>query len=149
MANSDFFNPNTYKYSPRFVNFHEVVNFILGKRLQKFNPKINGSEKEPQKTDIQCDVLKEYLEEAFDLFFQINYTRSNEDVDKTTEQYINLKKEYWTKKEEIKQASVDVSAIKTPFKTEKSELTIALANIKVYQENIKESLFEETNNFQE
>ena len=140
---------NTFKFSPRFVHFHEVTNFLINKKLHEFDPFISidsNHQERPVKADIRCDVFENYLVEAFDLFYQLNYNRSGKQINKEDETYIALRAEYLSGYEQDaphlsknKEVEVSLSEMTLMKDKKKHSLKIGLANMKVYQENIKES----------
>ena len=136
----------TMEYSPRFIHFHEVVNFIISQRLNDYKPSYsieNGVKEIPKKADLKCDILKGYLVSAFDLFYKVNYNRSNETINRKNDKYKTLKSEYLGKNNadamklsENGEAMVEIHRPNYMPHINKKKLKIGLANIKVNHDNI-------------
>lgn len=63
------------EYSPRYVNFHEVVLLIVFQKLY-------GNKKR------KLSSLNTYLEDSFDLFYEINYQEGNVDKEELKKQFL-------------------------------------------------------------
>ena len=125
------------QFSPKFVHYHEAALFILIKKINEFT---DG--RQIEKSEIIYKQLDGYLEEAFELFYKINYARSS-DIDIESDKYKNLKKEYFPVSDSPQQAEeyddLKVTTILTDNGRQSKKINVALANIKVNWANMKQS----------
>jgi hypothetical protein len=117
-----------YRYSPRFVHFHEVTLFHIINRVAVSRSKFYASGLLFKGDSLKSD--KDYLDDAAKDYFKLNYQRSAKNVGETNEDYLEIKNKlfhlerttrdnYWTRKLQLE-------------KTKKTdELKVAVANVMV------------------
>ena len=80
--------PNQYRFSPRFVHFHEVTMFCIASKWSN----VSSDEDCFAQTSLEFgrtnNQNKDYLEAAFELYYKLNYTRRDEIPDTELEQYL-------------------------------------------------------------
>ena len=127
-----------FKFSPRFVHFHEVALYVIRKTLYGFKHGLDN-----QKSDLPLPNFTNYLDEAFELFYKINYLHSNKEINPNDEKYKKLKDQYFAIKSGSYPAKpyVDLDELVIADHEKKKNLKVALGNIMIHHENMQQSYF--------
>lgn len=132
-----------FEFSPRFVHFHEVVLFVLRNQLGDDTKNEEIVQKEKQKSDVGVDNLYELLDDAFDVFYCLNYTRSIEPISRQNEEFKRIQKEYFHLDFIDHPTSSNTMGVKirTASYKQKDNIKVALGNISLQPYNMQQSYF--------
>lgn len=155
------------KYSPRYVYFYEFTHFYSFDKIVNLSDEIrkkeNGYEAKVNSFFLEKDdgtdyVVNKVLDYSFDNFFETNYYLRNpqkysdnpKDENYRDIQLDKLKRNYFENtKEYVRSQGIIYDYTKVSDKFFKEKIRIAVANIKVEEDNIKSSFINKPNTSKE
>lgn len=119
-----------YKYTPRFVHFHEttlfnIINRVSSSKSKSYKSGFNFSTKPDQKTDLLNESAKD--------FFKLNYKRSHAGVGATNSEFKEIEKKLYSL-EVSKPTNSHIRKLVVTDDTNSDKLKIAIANMSLSKE---------------
>jgi len=122
-----------YRYSPRFVHFHEVTLFHVINRVSSSKSKFYSTGL--LFTGDTVKSKKDYLEEAAKDYFRLNFRRNSRDFDVTDSEYIDVRNKLFHL-ENAKNSNNWVRKLEINGNKKSEKLKIAIANISIDKDSI-------------
>lgn len=123
--------PDMYKYSPRFVHFYEVTLFYVIDRISK------GKSKFYQPTfhfaSQATKSSKDYLDDAAETFYQLNFTRNNKLITKSDNEFKEVKRRLY-KLEEAKSSNKWIRSVSVSDDRVVNKLKVGIVNMPISRE---------------
>ncbi len=117
-----------YRYSPRFVNFHEVTLFHIINRISSGTSKFYKSGFHFGTSNNQKE--QDYLIESANDFYKLNFQRTGEKIKTTNRKYKKIEKQLFDLESATK-ANGWTRTVKVSGDNEFDKLRVAIANLKI------------------
>jgi len=128
------FDRKMYRYSPRFVHYHEVTLFEVINRVSSSTSKFYSSgllfkgEKAKSKQD--------YLEESAKDYFKLNYRRYHQNIGSTDEEFLEVKNKLF-RLQPAKKINNWIRELEIDHKISSGKLKVAVANVSVDEQAVE------------
>lgn len=133
----DVIRENSWKFSPRFVHFHEISLLWFDRHLLKVNH-----------SEMPEIIPKDYLNQIFSIFYHLNYLRTKPDVNnfENTVPRNNVQSSYFSISDLTESNSnLQVQNINVDSDKILQNVRIALANLEISEKDVKASYLDKPN----